>query len=33
MVKMRGTQRILVGKLEGETHLQDPGVDVRIMLK
>jgi len=29
----RGTHRILVGKSEGNSHLEDPGVDGRTILK
>jgi hypothetical protein len=29
----RGAYRILVGKPEGRNHLEDPGVDGRIILK
>jgi hypothetical protein len=29
----RGTCRILVGRPEGRNHLEDPGVDGRIILK
>jgi hypothetical protein len=29
----RGAYRILVGRLEGRNHLEDPGVDGRIILK
>jgi hypothetical protein len=31
--EMGGIYRILVRKPEGESHLQDPGVDVSIILK
>jgi hypothetical protein len=33
MEKSRGVYRILVGKPEGKNHLQDPGVDRRIILR
>jgi hypothetical protein len=33
MWECRGAYRILVGKPEGRNHLEDPGVDGRIMLK
>jgi hypothetical protein len=29
----RGTYRILIGRPEGRNHLEDPGVDGRIILK
>jgi hypothetical protein len=29
----RGTYRVLVGRPEGRRHLEDPGVDGRIILK
>jgi hypothetical protein len=29
----RGVYRVWVGKLEGKEHLQDPGVDGRIILR
>jgi len=29
----RGVYRVLVGKLEGGDHLEDPGVDGRIILR
>jgi hypothetical protein len=31
--KRRGVYRILVGKREGKNHLEDPGVNGRIILK
>jgi hypothetical protein len=33
MGERRGAYRALVGKLEGRNHLEDPGVDGRIILK
>jgi hypothetical protein len=33
MGERRGTYRALVGKPEGRNHLEDPGVDGRIILK
>ena len=33
MSVIRGTQRVLVGRPEGRNHLEDPGVDGRIILK
>jgi hypothetical protein len=33
MVERRGAYRDLVGKPEGRNHLEDPGVDGRIILK
>jgi len=33
MGERRGVYRVLVGKPEGKNHLQDPGVDVRIILR
>ena len=33
MGERRGVYRILVGNPEGTDHLEDPGVDVRIILK
>jgi hypothetical protein len=33
MGERRGAERILVGRSEGRTHLEDPGVDWRIILK
>jgi hypothetical protein len=33
MEEKRGAYRALVGKLEGSNHLEDPGVDGRIILK
>jgi hypothetical protein len=33
MEEMRNAYRILVGKLKGRDHLDDLGVDTRIMLK
>jgi hypothetical protein len=32
MGEMRGVYRFLVGKPEGKNHLEDPGVDGRIIL-
>jgi len=32
MWERRGVYRILVGKPEGKNHLEDPGVDGRIIL-
>jgi hypothetical protein len=29
----RGVYRVLVGKSEGKSHLEDPGVDGRVVLK
>jgi hypothetical protein len=29
----RGTYSVLVGKREGRNHLEDPGIDGRIILK
>ena len=29
----RGVYRVLVGKYEGKSHLEDPGVDGRVILK
>jgi hypothetical protein len=31
MGERRGAYRVLVGKLEGRGHLEDPGVDGRIL--
>jgi hypothetical protein len=33
MVERRGAYRALVGKPEGRNHLEDPGVDGRIILR
>jgi hypothetical protein len=33
MGERRGVYRVLVGKPEGKKHLEDPGVDGRIILK
>jgi len=33
MVKSRGVHRVLVGKPEGKSHLEDQGVDGRIILR
>ena len=33
MGERRGVHRVLVGKPEGKSHLGDPGVDVRIILR
>ena len=33
MVERRGVYRVLVGKHEGKSHLGDPGVDGRIILR
>ena len=33
MGERRGSYRVLVGKTEGRNHLEDPGVDGRILLK
>jgi hypothetical protein len=33
MGERTGLYRILVGKPEGRDHLEDPGVDVRIILR
>jgi hypothetical protein len=33
MGERRGAYRALVGKPEGRNHLEDPGVDVRVILK
>jgi len=33
MGERRGASRVLVGKLEGKDHLEDPGVDGRIILR
>jgi hypothetical protein len=33
MGENRGVYRVLVGKREGRNHLEDPGVDGRIILK
>jgi hypothetical protein len=33
MGERRGAYRVLVGKPEGRNHLEDPGVDGRIILK
>jgi len=33
MGERRGVYRALVGKLEGKSHLEDPGIDGRIILK
>jgi hypothetical protein len=32
-VEIRGAYRVLVGKPDGRNHLEDPGVDGRIILK
>jgi hypothetical protein len=32
-VRGRSAYRILVGRPEGRNHLEDPGIDVRIILK
>jgi len=29
----RGVYRVLVGKFEGKDHLEDPGVDGRVILR
>jgi len=33
MGERRGVYRVLVGKPEGKNHLEDPGIDGRIILK
>jgi len=33
MGKKRSVYRVLVGKLEGKNHLEDPGIDGRIILR
>jgi hypothetical protein len=33
MEERRGAYRVVVGKPEGKNHLDDPGVDGRIILK
>jgi len=33
MGERRGAYRVLVGKLEGRDHLEDPGIDGRITLR
>jgi hypothetical protein len=33
MGERRGVYRVLVGKLEGKSHLEDPGVDGRTVLR
>ena len=33
MAERRGSYRILMGRLEGRDHLEDPGIDGRIILK
>jgi hypothetical protein len=33
MWERRGACRVLVGKPEGKSHLEDPGIDGRIILK
>ena len=33
MAERRGACRILMGRLEGRHHLEDPGIDGRIILK
>ena len=33
MRERRGVYRVLVGKPEGKSHLEDPGVDGRIILR
>jgi hypothetical protein len=33
MGERRGAYRVLVGKLEGKNHLEDPGADGRIILR
>jgi hypothetical protein len=33
MGKRRGVYRVLVGKSEGKNHLEDPGVDRRIIVR
>jgi hypothetical protein len=33
MGERRGAYRVMVGKLEGRDHLEDPGVDGRIILR
>jgi len=33
MGERRGVYRVLVGKSEGKNHLEDPGVDGRIILR
>ena len=33
MGERRGAYRVLVGKLEGRDHLEDPGIDERITLR
>jgi hypothetical protein len=33
MGERRGAYRVLVGKPEGKDHLEDPGIDRRIILK
>ena len=33
MGEKRGIYRVLVGKFEGKNHLEDPGIEGRIMLR
>ena len=33
MVDRKGIYRVLVGKPEGKSHLEDPGIDRRIILR
>jgi hypothetical protein len=33
MMERRCVYRVLVGKPEGKTHLEDPGIDGRIILR
>jgi hypothetical protein len=33
MGEERGAYRVLMGRLEGRNHLEDPGIDGRIILK
>jgi len=33
VVERRGAYRIFMGKLEGKNHLEDPGVNVKIILR
>ena len=33
VVERRGAYRVLMGKLEGKNHLEDPGVDGKIILR